>query len=182
MRRPTFEHCVVVIAALFVSVSFAHAQESTPAPPSSNDAAARQAEREAAFAKLLSGATLDGNFTMTDVDSTAGGSATKLNHDKYMLGEVKKLSGNQWQISARIEYGDHDFTVPLTLPVEWAGDTPVIIVDNVGLPGLGSVSARVMFFADHYAGFWQHGTHTGNLFGEIRPEAGKSTPAENRDH
>jgi hypothetical protein len=182
MRRPTFEHCAVVIAALLVSASFAHAQESTPASSSSTDVASRQAEREGAFAKLLSGATLDGNFTMTDADSNADSSATKLNHDKYTLGEVKKLSGNQWQIAARIEYGDHDFTVPLTLPVEWAGDTPVIIVDNVGLPGLGSVSARVMFFADHYAGFWQHGTHTGNLFGVIRHEAAKSAPAGSGDH
>ena len=136
------------------------------------DSAAKQAEREAAFAKMLSGATLDGNFTMTDGTHDA----TKLTHDKYTLGEVKKVDGNQWLIPARIQYGDKDFTLPLTLPVEWAGDTPVIIVENVGLPGLGGMSARVMFFADHYAGFWQHGTRTGHLFGVIRHEAAKVEP------
>jgi hypothetical protein len=182
MRRPTFGDCAVVIAALLVSASYARAQEPAPASSSSADVASRQAEREADFAKLLSGATLDGTFTVTDADGSAGSGAIKLNRDKYTLGEVKKLSGNQWQIAARIEYGDHDFTVPLTLPVEWAGDTPVIVVDNVGLPGLGSVSARVMFFADHYAGFWQHGTHTGNMFGVVRHEAAKSVPAESGSH
>jgi hypothetical protein len=138
------------------------------------DSTTVQAEREIAFAKLLSGATLDGNFTMTDSDHDG----TKLTHDKYTLGEVKKLEGNHWLIPARIEYGDKDFTVPLTLPIQWAGDTPVIMVDNVGLPGLGSVSARVMFFADHYAGFWQHGTRTGHLFGVVRHETDKTGPAE----
>lgn len=146
-----------------------------------SDSTAQQADRETAFAKMLSGATLDGNFTMTDAGNSTDG-APKLNHDKYTLGEVKKLSGNQWQISARIEYGDHDFTVPLTLPVEWAGDAPVIVVDNVGLPGFGTVSARVMFFADHYAGFWQHGTHTGHLFGVIRHDAEKPAPASAASH
>jgi hypothetical protein len=171
-------------ALQFFAGDRASAEESpsaVPAVPQSNVAApgsvarspATQADREAAFAKLLSNATLDGNFTMTDAGTVSGNNATKLNHDKYTLGEVKKLAGNQWQITTRIEYGDHDFTVPLTLPVEWAGDTPVIVVDNVGLPGLGTVSARVMFFADHYAGFWQHGTRTGHLFGVIRHEAAK---------
>jgi hypothetical protein len=144
----------------------------SPAP------SATQAERDSAFAKLLTNATLDGNFTMTG----SGQDATKLMHDKYTLAEVKKLDGNQWLIPTRIQYGDKDFTVPLTLPVEWAGDTPVIIVDNVGLPGLGSLSARVMFFADHYAGFWQHGTHTGHLFGVIRHDADKSAPTDGASH
>jgi hypothetical protein len=169
-------------AAQFAAENRVRAEEAPAAPAAAADSAAGQAEREAAFAKLLSGATLDGNFTMTDAAANPGNNAAKLNHDKYTLGEVKKLTGNQWQISARIEYGDHDFILPLTLPVQWAGDTPVIVVDNVGLPGLGTVSARVMFFADHYAGFWQHGTRTGHLFGVIRHEDAKSVPADNRDH
>jgi hypothetical protein len=158
-------------------------QPAAATPPSATESAAQQTAHEDAFAKLLSGATLDGNFTMTDAGATKAGSDTpKLMHDKYTLGDVKKLDGNQWLISARIEYGDKDFTVPLTLPVEWAGDTPVIVVDNVGLPGLGTVSARVLFFADHYAGFWQHGTRTGHLFGVIRHEAAKSASGDSPGH
>ena len=121
---------------------------------------------------MLSGATLDGNFTMTG----PGSDPTKLLHDKYTLGEVKKLDGNKWQIAARIQYGDKDFTLPLTLPIEWAGDTPVIVVDNIGLPGMEGVSARVMFFDEHYAGYWKHGERSGNLFGVIQ-RAAKSAPA-----
>ena len=97
--------------------------------------------------------------------------------EKYTLGEVKKLAGNMWLIPARIQYGEHDVTLPITVPIQWAGDTPVIVVDNVGLPGFGTVSARVMFFADHYAGYWKHGEHGGHLFGIIRRD-GEAAAAE----
>ena len=114
---------------------------------------------------MLSGATLEGSFTATGRDQTDD--AGKLTSDKYTLGEVKKLDGNNWVFPTRIQYSDKDFTLPLTLPIEWAGDTPVVVVDNVGIPGMGTFSARVLFYNDHYAGYWQHGEVGGNLFGRI---------------
>jgi hypothetical protein len=147
----------LILAACCVSV-LSIAPAFAQAPP---DAAARQAKLDAALVEMLSGATLEGSFTVTGRDGE------KLAREKYTLGEVKKLDGNLWLIPARIQYGDKDVQLPLTLPIEWAGDTPVVVVDNVGLPGFGTVSARVLFFADHYAGYWQHGTASGNLFGTI---------------
>ena len=139
----------------YLLVAFAvFAAPAVAAPPT-------QAERDAALSAMLSGATLEGSFT---VSSDAN---PKLTNDKYTLGEVKKLDGNNWLFQTRIQYSDKDFTLPLTLPIEWAGDTPVVVVDNVGMPGLGTFSARVLFFNDHYAGYWQHGEVGGNLFGKI---------------
>ena len=87
---------------------------------------------------------------------------------EYTLGDVKKLDGKMWMIQARIQYRDSEAVmVPLPLPVEWAGDTPVIVVDNFTIPGMGTFSARVMFFDDHYAGYWKHGDRGGNLFGVV---------------
>ncbi len=136
--------------------------------PAANDVtpeqvAPNQAQHEAALAKMLSGATLEGSFTMTGRD------AAKLTSDKYTLGEVKKVDAakNLWVFPTRIQYDEKDFTIPLTLPIEWAGDTPVVVVDNVGMPGLGTFSARVLFFNDHYAGYWQHGDKGGSMFGGI---------------
>ena len=131
---------------------------------STDEPSPRQAELEAAFVKMLTGATLEGSFTSTG----AGRDPTKLSREKYTLGEVKKLAGNMWLLPARIEYGEHDVTLPITVPIHWAADTPVIVVHNLDLPGFGTVSARVMFFADHYAGYWKHGRHGGHLFGVIR--------------
>ena len=83
--------------------------------------------------------------------------ADKLRKEKYTLGEVKKLTGDLWQIPARIQYGEKDVTIPIVLPIKWAGDTPMVVVDSLPLPGFGTVSARVMFFEGHYAGYWKHG-------------------------
>ncbi len=147
-----------VFPAAFLFAAIASGQQST-----NQSAAATQAQREAALVEMLGGATLEGSFTVT----SPGRDATKLAREKYTLGEVKKLDGKLWLIPTRIQYGDKDVELPITLPIEWAGDTPLVVVDNVGLPGFGTVSARVMFFADHYAGYWQHGDAGGHLFGVI---------------
>jgi hypothetical protein len=165
MSRPLM--FVVMVLGLILPSANASAADEPKLKP-----APTQAEREAQFGKMLSGATLKGSFTSTG----DGADPAKLSQEKYTLGDVKKLQGDYWSIPARIEYGDEDITIPLTLPVLWAGDTPMIVVDEVGLPGFGTVSARVMFFADHYAGYWKHGEHGGHLFGMISHE--KNVPAD----
>ena len=168
--------------AALVAASSAMAQQPAPGGPAPSPPTAavaplpseEQAALEKSFAEMLSGATLGGSFTSTG----AGRDPTKLSREKYTIGQVRKIAGNIWLIPARIQYGEHDVTLPVTVPIRWAGDTPVIVVDNVGLPGFGTVSARVMFFADHYAGYWKHGDHGGHLFGIISRE-GK--PVESSD-
>jgi hypothetical protein len=129
-----------------------------------------QAELEAELSKLLSGATLEGSFNTTG----PGSDVARLSADKYSLGEVRKLAGNTWMIQAKMR----DAMIPLPLPIEWAGDTPVIIVDNFTIPGMGTFSARVMFFADHYSGYWKHDERGGSMFGVIhRAGANATSPA-----
>ncbi len=173
----------VVLAALCVSSLFgAEGQGTKVAGAQGSDPPPKQTELDAAFIKMLSNATLEGSFT-----STADGfDPSKLRSEKYTIGQVKRLEGDFWLIPARIQYGEHDVTIPLMSPVRWAGDTPMIVVDNVGLPGFGTVSARVMFFADHYAGYWKHGKNGGHLFGIITrdgeakgSEAGKAADSGN---
>ncbi len=148
-------------------------QQNTQAAPTAGKPADRQAELEAKLSKMLSGATLEGSFT----SSGPGSEPTKLAREKYTLGEVKKLAGDIWQFPTRIQYGGTDVTLPILLPIRWAGDTPIVVVDEVSLSGFGSVSARVLFFDGHYAGYWKHGEHSGNLFGEIHA-AGEKRASE----
>src|SRR5262245_59833518 len=142
------------------------AEKAVPeAVATSQSPAKSQAELEAALSKMLTGATLEGSFTNTG----GGRDGDRLRTDKYTLGEVKKLEGKTWMIQAKIQYRNSDAVmVPLPLPIEWAGDTPVIVVDNFTIPGMGTFSARVMFFDDHYAGYWKHGDRGGNMFGVVR--------------
>jgi hypothetical protein len=153
-----FAVCVIIVS--FLSPTLAE-QKSAEQP----NPADRQAKHEAALSKMLSGATLEGSFTST----STGSDPTKLSRDKYTLGNVRKVGGDVWQIPARIQYSEKDITLPIVLPIRWAGDTPVVTVDDLPMPGFGTVSARVMFFEGHYAGYWKHGDHGGNMFGVIHP-------------
>jgi hypothetical protein len=156
------------IFLIFVLASIASAQ---PATQPATRPVKTQAELETDLAAMLSGATLDGSFTSTG----PGRDPHRLTNDKYTLGTVRKLAGKLWLIPARIQYGNRDITVPITLPIEWAGDTPVIVVDNLTIPGMGTFSARVMFFDGHYSGYWKHGEVGGNMFGVIRPAGDPAT-------
>jgi hypothetical protein len=165
MSCPTICRIVCLVLAVCVSVVCASPTRAEQKTADKASWTERQAKLEAALTKLLSGATLEGSFTSTG----AGSDPAKLSRDKYTLGEVRKLNGELWQFPARIQYDDKDVTLPIVLPIRWAGDTPVVTVDNLPLPGFGTVSARVMFFAGHYAGYWKHGDHGGNMFGVIHP-------------
>lgn len=132
--------------------------------PSGDDA--KDSPSLARIAKLeeaLSGAVMVGYFTVTGAEEEPG----KLAAERYELASVKHLGDGQWLFEARIKYGDHDVKLPLTFPVHWAGDTPVITVDKAPVIGLGTFDARVMIYRDHYAGFWSGEDHGGHLFGVV---------------
>ena len=116
------------------------AEKKVPKPAAATAAGKHQAELEAKLSKMLSGATLEGSYTL----SGPGADGAKLSREKYTLGEVKKLAGDVWQFPTRIQYGNHDVTLPIMLPIRWAGDTPLVVVDEVTLPGLGTFSSRVL--------------------------------------
>ena len=158
------------ISALLLSVfsfpwmSILPAQESTA--DADEKAAAKElgnteTEKYANLAKLLSDSIFEGHFT---VDGQEG----PPKKERYELKKVKKLSGGDfWMLQTRIKYGDHDVTVPLSLPIKWAEKTPVITVDNITIPGLGTFNARVVIADGKYAGTWQHGDAGGHLYGKI---------------
>jgi len=119
------------------------------------------------FEETLSGATLAGHFTVT------GKPTDKLRKEEYKITGVTKLEeGDYWLFKTRIKYGSHDVEVPIALEVKWAGSTPVITLDEIKIPALGTFSARVAIDGDKYAGTWTHGKVGGHLFGDIvKPDA-----------
>ncbi len=121
---------------------------------------ARQAA-EAAFSKLLTGATLVGNFT-TDSDQPVDPSQL-LRPDRYELATVNKVKDDFWLFV----YVHKGVPIPLTMKVLWAGKTPVLTLDEFTIAGMGTFSARLMFHEDRYAGTWQHGKVGGLMFGKI---------------
>ena len=132
--------------------------------------------REETFSARMSNVTLVGSFT---VDGRTDGPPKA---ERYEIKSVTKQGGNLWTFVTRVKYGNVDTRVPITVPLEWAGDTPMVSLTDATLPGLGSAfSARVIFHGDRYAGTWQHGKVGGHMFGRIektKPAAATEKPAK----
>ena len=126
-------------------------------------------ELEKTFAERMSGTVLVGHY------SVIGKETKPANPERYEMKKVSKFGEDLWVFEARIKYGQTDVTLPLTLRMVWADDTPMISLTNVSLPGLGAAfGARVIFHGDLYAGTWQHGKVGGHLWGTIE----KAEPAK----
>jgi hypothetical protein len=145
---------------LLVSLCVASPLQALSADPTAEQRAALEKD----FADTLSGATFVGSFTLTGAAERGRGLA----EERYTINKVAHLKDDVWLFTARIQYGEHDLTLPIPLEVHRADDTPVITLTDAKLPGLGTFTARVLIYRDHYAGFWNGGgDHGGHLFGRI---------------
>jgi hypothetical protein len=135
--------------------------------PPRNKPLESQNAQEAILQQKLSGVKFIGYHTELNRDDAESNTPPQLKPEEYSITKVDRLKDDFWQFHARIRYGEHDLTVPLALKVKWAGDTPVITVEQVLVPGLGTFSARVMIYDDQYAGVWSAQDHGGQLFGRI---------------
>ena len=153
------KHLLLTIFAAFLTCSaFADQPTSDPAKP--NDKPREELFKK--FNEQMNGVKLVGNFTI------AGKDDGPLAKEEYIIQKVEKLpEGDKWLIHSRIKYGKHDVALPLPLDVKWAGNTPVITLDDMTIPGLGTFSARVVIDNDKYAGTWRHDKVGGHLFGSI---------------
>ncbi len=137
------------------------AQQAAPAAKDAKEIPSQEV-LEQQFAETMTGATLVGRFTVNGENSDQ-----PLKEDRYTLGTVKKLPNGFWSFETRIQYGERDLKMQLAIQVKWAGDTPVITLTDVGVPGMGTFTARVLVFRGEYAGTWSAGDHGGLMFGRI---------------
>lgn len=120
-------------------------------------------ERE--FVEKMNGAALVGRFTIRGREDRV---ATP---DRYDLYSVDKVGPDQWRFNAKI--GESGVTVPVVVRMTFADDTPIILMTDASIPGMGTFTARVFFHGDLYAGTWEHaGRGGGHMFGRI--EKGKA--------
>lgn len=122
-------------------------------------------ELEAKFKATLTKATMAGRWC-----AIKDGALGPEKEDKYTIISVTKLGGDAWLINTRIQYNQKDIVAPIPVQVKWAGDTPVIIVDKIPVPGGGTYSARVLIYEHTYAGTWSGRDHGGLLNGVITNE------------
>ena len=166
--------CRFAVLALFLlgASSVARAQE--PAKPAQAAAASATPEMIKKLTDELTNVKLVGRFTITGKEDQSP------KEEEYTISSALKLpEGDVWLIKSRIKYGNKDVTVPIPLEIKWAGDTPIITLTNLEIPGLGTFSSRVVIYEGRYAGTWQHGNVGGHLFGrleKLEPEGAPPQP------
>ncbi len=159
----------------FLVTSFAEQDKPNQAKKEAN-ADPKQEALEKKFIETLTNATMAGRWCLI-----RDGKLTPEKEDKYTIEGVYKAKNGSWVVKSRIQYGNFDMTLPVAVKVEWAGDTPVIIVDNMGIPGGNKYSARVVIHNDSYAGTWSGGNVKGLMSGMITrkaPEEGATKSKE----
>jgi hypothetical protein len=108
----------------------------------------------------MAGVVLEGQSTSDGRDGVSP--------DKYDIEKVVKQGGDTWLFHVNLERQGQKMTIPLPIQIKWAGDTPVITVTNMSMPGMQtSYTARVLIYKGHYAGTWSGGDHGGKVFGRI---------------
>jgi hypothetical protein len=125
-----------------------------------------RATLEKEFAAKLSGATLKGSFSLDGKDGPN-------KPDRYQIVSAKKVTGDDWVVTAKMKVGENELDVPVPIKVYWADDTPVMSLTDLTIPGMGTFTSRIMFYGDRYAGTWQHGDVGGHMWGTVEKPAAK---------
>jgi hypothetical protein len=112
------------------------------------------------FQEMMNGASLVGRSSRLNSDKIS-------TEEKYVIEGVTKLTGETWLFRARFQYGERDLPIPVPVTIKWAGDTPVITVTDLSVPGMGTYTARVVLYRDQYAGTWSGAKGGGQMFGKI---------------
>jgi len=124
-------------------------------------------ERE--FSERMRDVSLVGSFTLTGREDRTPRS------DRYDIYSVEKVGEDLWRFNASMSCcGVNGATLPIVVPMRWIGDTPMIMMTDTSLPGLGTFTVRVFFYGDRYSGTWQHDKFGGHMSGRIE----KQKPAQ----
>ncbi|MGI9015115.1 MAG: PQQ-binding-like beta-propeller repeat protein [Phycisphaerales bacterium] len=152
MSTHNFLRCIVIVALL----------SATPQVTAQDAATDRQQRLDTAFETLLSDVDLIGYFTLDNAPADA-----PLREDRYHIRKVTRLREGVFQFDAVMYYGERERELSIALPVKWAGDTPMISLSKVAIPGVGTFSAHILFNDGKYAGTWSGDDHGGHMFGRI---------------
>lgn len=133
------------------------------------------ADVEAKFIAMLKKATLKGSWAPVQ----QGRQGAEKGGDSYRIARAEKTADGKWSIVSLFTVNGQQVEFPIPASVKFAGDTAVLILDNVRAgPGKANWSARVMFFDDVYAGRWWESAnreHGGTISGTIT-RGEKSSP------
>jgi hypothetical protein len=121
-------------------------------------------EAERQFADRMRGVSLVGSFTVTGRDDRPPRA------DRYDISSVEKVGADLWRFNAKMQCCGISGAIPVVVPLRWVGDTPMIMMTDTSLPGIGTFTVRLFVYGDRYAGTWQHGDVGGHMSGRIEKQ------------
>jgi hypothetical protein len=123
-------------------------------------AEASQVEQDRQFEQMMTGVTLVGRSTTVGRDNLSS-------EERYMIESVTRVTGDTWLVQSRFQYETREVPIVIPVQVRWAGDTPVLCLTDFAIPGMGTFSARVVFYREQYAGTWSAQKYGGQMFGRL---------------
>ena len=172
IRFPTSLHKTVLVATCAFVAQSLFAQTQVPAPKEKPKSAAQTqkalpSDPEERFKTLFTKATLSGRWARLK-DGVLG---EERSGDKYTILSVVKRDGDNWTVNAKMKYGEKELLLPVPVRMNFAGDTAILTVDDLGIPGGGTYTARLLIFERTYSGTWKDQRGGGMLYGTITNES-----------
>ncbi len=122
---------------------------------------------EANFIAMLKNATLKGTWAPVQQGQLGAQRAD----EGYRIARVEKKEGDNWMLVSLVNYQGKEIEYPFPAVVKFAGDTAVLILNDVRAgQGAANWSARVLFHENVYAGRWwetANRDHAGTIAGTI---------------
>jgi len=122
---------------------------------------------ETNFIAMLKNATLKGTWAPVQQGQLG---AQKVD-EGYRIARVEKKEGDKWVLVSLVNYQGKEIEYPFPAVVKFAGDTAVLILDDVRAgKDAANWSARVLFHENVYTGRWwetANREHGGTIAGTI---------------
>ena len=180
LMKPNFAMPVLLLIAA-TAVTSAQAQRSEPEKAAKTESTSKKAEEpkaavsqkplpadpEERFKFLFTKSYLSGRWAPLK-DGALGDERTG---DKYQIVGVAKGKDDNWVVNAKLKYREQEFVLPFPVRMKFDGDTAILIVDELTIPGGGTYSARLMIYERTYSGTWKGQRGGGMLYGTITHEA-----------
>ena len=135
-------------------------------------AALTDVERQ--FSERMRDVSLIGTFTVVGRETRDAGGRGGPRADRYDISSVEKVGENLWRFNAGMECCGVKGQIPIVIPMRFVGDTPMIMMTDTEIPGVGTFTVRLFFYGDTYSGTWQHGKVGGHMSGRIEKKASSS--------
>jgi hypothetical protein len=133
---------------------------------------------ERQFAERMRDVTLVGTFTVAGRERRDAEGRGGPRSDRYDIGSVEKVGDNLWRFNAGMQCCGVKGHIPIVIPMRFVGDTPMIMMTDTEIPGVGTFTVRLFFYGDTYSGTWQHGKIVGHMSGRIEKRTAEVTDSK----